>query len=264
MNEARPSERQSPPPFQHLTELIARLYSPDQGCPWCLEQSHQSLRDYLVEEAYEVAEAIDQGEPAQLAEELADVLTLVLTHAELAGQAGTFNLADIAEAGVAKTVRRNPHIFGSATATTTAEVLRQWEAIKQSERGDRVSVLTGVSPALPALVRAQSLQSRAAHVGFDWPTADGVIDKVREEAAELQAAAPSEQEEELGDLLFTLVNLARHLGLSAEQALQSASEKFSRRFQAIEAVCRSRGILPEQLSLQELDEIWDRVKAEET
>jgi ATP diphosphatase len=246
---------------QRLAELVGRLHDPDTGCPWCLEQTHTSMRDYAIDEAHEVAEAIDSGDPARLADELGDLLALVLTHTELARQQGDFNLTTVAGIAADKTVRRNPHIFGSARATTAAEVLRQWEAQKRAERPPETSILSGVKHSLPALIRAQQLRDRAAHVGFDWPDAAAVREKVDEELTELKAA-PDEphQREELGDLLFALVNLAHHLGFSAEQALQEANNKFTRRFQDIEEACRAQGRLPEDLDLAELDALWNQAK----
>lgn len=250
---------------RELAELIARLHDPATGCPWCLEQTPASMRDYVIEEAYEAAEAIDRGRPDEMADELGDLLSLVLTHARLGAQNGTVTLRDIAQAASAKTIRRNPHIFGTAVARTSAEVLRQWEAIKRAERAPETSILAGAKRSLPALVRAQALRDRAAHVGFDWPNANEVLSKVHEELLELeQAREPADQREELGDLLFALVNLAHHLGFSAEQALQEANDKFTRRFQSIEAECRRRGVRPEDLSLDELDALWDEAKSTES
>lgn len=268
MSEDGPAPRQAVSTVEELAALVARLHAPGTGCPWCLEQTHESMRNYLVEEAYEAIDAIDRRDPRALVEELGDLLTLVLTHAELASQAGAFDLADVVRSASAKTIRRNPHIFGDARASTAEEVLRQWEAIKRAERGERAqeaSILRGVPKTLPALIRAESIQERAAHVGFDWTDPTGVFDKILEEIEELRASSgPPQQTEELGDVMFSLVNLARHLGISAEGALQFASDKFTRRFEAIEAACRARGVQPEDLTLTELDALWEAAKAEET
>jgi tetrapyrrole methylase family protein/MazG family protein len=254
-----------PGSLQQLVTTVARLHAPlPDGCPWCLEQTHQSLADDLVKESYEVADAIERGQMAAFAGELGDVLLLIVTQAYLAGQASAFSLQDVIEGVNAKVIRRHPHVFGEAQVSTSDEVLRQWDAIKRTERQDDVSILDGVPRALPALMRAEEMQQRAARVGFEWTDIGGVTAKVHEEVDELLATEPGPaQMEEFGDLLFALVNLSRHLGFAAEDALHQANAKFSRRFQYIEAACRARGVRPEDLTLAELDAIWDQAKAEE-
>ncbi len=248
-----------------------RLRLPD-GCPWDREQTHESLRNHLLEEAYEVYDALADGATPGLAEELGDLLLQVVLHAQLAAEAGVFDLTDVHAALARKIVRRHPHVFGEAEARTANDVNRQWERIKAAERADAPAdearppkgALDGVSRSLPALAASQEMQERAAHIGYEWPTIEGVLDKVHEELAELRAAAtPAEQAEEYGDLLFVLVNVARWEGIEAEAALRSANDKFRRRFASVERQAREREVALKDLSFEQLDALWDTAKAEE-
>ena len=248
-----------------------RLRLPD-GCPWDREQTHETLRNHLLEEAYEVYDALADGATSALAEELGDLLLQVVLHAQLAAEAGVFDLTDVNAAIAAKIVRRHPHVFGDAEVRTSGDVNRQWERIKADERradGEDGSstpkgALDGVSRSLPALAASQEMQERAANIGYEWPSVEGVLDKVHEELAELRAAAtPAEQAEEYGDLLFVLVNVARWQGIEAEAALRSANDKFRRRFASVERQARDRDVALKDLSFDELDALWDAAKAEE-
>ena len=257
-----------------------RLRLPD-GCPWDREQTHESLRNHLLEEAYEVYDALAAGATPGLAEELGDLLLQVVLHAQLAAEEGVFDLTDVNAAIAAKIVRRHPHVFGEAEARTASDVNRQWERIKADERAgaalaagadsDAVAeppspkgALDGVSRILPALAASQEMQERAANIGYEWPNIDGVLDKVHEELAELRdAATPAEQAEEYGDLLFVLVNVARWQGIEAEAALRGANDKFRRRFASVERQAADRSVKLRELSFEELDALWDNAKAEE-
>jgi len=248
-----------------------RLRLPD-GCPWDREQTHETLRNHLLEEAYEVYDALADGATSALAEELGDLLLQVVLHAQLAAEAGVFDLTDVNAAIAAKIVRRHPHVFGDAEVRTSGDVNRQWERIKADERRadgeDGTSTpkgaLDGVSRSLPALAASQEMQERAANIGYEWPSVEGVLDKVHEALAELRGAAtPAEQAEEYGDLLFVLVNVARWQGIEAEAALRSANDKFRRRFASVERQARDRDVALKDLSFDELDALWDAAKAEE-
>jgi tetrapyrrole methylase family protein/MazG family protein len=249
-----------------------RLRLPD-GCPWDREQTHQSLRNHLLEEAYEVYDALADGATPALAEELGDLLLQIVLHAQLAAEEGVFDLTDVNAAIASKIVRRHPHVFGDAEVRTTGDVNRQWERIKAAERSEaRASeaaevpkgALDGVSRSLPALAASQEMQERAANIGYEWPAIEGVLDKVHEEVAELRAAAtPAEQAEEYGDLLFVLVNVARWQGIEAEAALRAANDKFRRRFASVERQARDQAVELKDLSFDQLDALWDAAKAEE-
>lgn len=254
-------------PFE-LAWLVARLRASD-GCPWDREQTHLSLRKHLLEEAYEVYDALEGGATPQLAGELGDLLLQVVLHAQYGAEAGVFDLADVQQAISAKIVRRHPHVFGDERAATVGDVMRNWESIKAAERAqgphpvsrspdpDMPASFAGLSRSLPALAYAQEIQERAAALGYDWPDLEGIIDKVGEEAAELLAAdGPAERAEELGDLLLVLVNLARRLGVDAEAALRGASAKFAARFAHVERLAGDRHVALADLSLDELDELW--------
>ena len=254
-----------------------RLRRPD-GCPWDREQTHASLRKHLLEETYEVYDALEAGATPALAEELGDLLLQVVLHAQLAAEAGVFDLADVQAAIAAKIVRRHPHVFGDAEARTASDVNRQWERIKADERaaaaergdGDRQptgiakSALDGISASLPALASSQEMQERAANLGYDWPSIEGVLDKVTEELAELRAAGTdAEWAEEFGDLLFVLVNVARRHGIESEAALRAANDKFRRRFRSVERQAAEQGVALRDLDFAALDELWHAAKAEE-
>jgi tetrapyrrole methylase family protein/MazG family protein len=253
-----------------------RLRAPD-GCPWDREQTHESLRNHLLEEAYEVYDALADGATPELASELGDLWLQVVLHAQLAAEAGVFDLADVQAAIASKIVRRHPHVFGDAEVRTATDVNRQWERIKQAERAAAAeasaadgepapplkSALDGVSRAMPALAASQEMQERAAHLGYDWHSVDGILAKVAEELAELAAAEGSAaRAEELGDLLMVVVNLARHHDVEAEAALRSANEKFRRRFGIVERLAAERGVALRDLSFAGLDELWDAAKDE--
>jgi tetrapyrrole methylase family protein/MazG family protein len=253
--------------------ISARLRQPD-GCPWDREQTHESLRKHLLEEAYEVYDALANGATMALADELGDVLLQVVLHAQLAAEEGVFDLTDVEHAIASKIVRRHPHVFGDAEARTAGDVNRQWERIKATERAEAAadaedgaapkSALDGISPSLPALAASQEMQERAANVGYDWPSIEGVLDKVAEELDEIRhAATTAERREEFGDLLMVLVNVARKEGIEAEAALRAANDKFRRRFRSVEQGAAERGVALRDLDFAALDELWDAAKAQE-
>ena len=255
--------------FADFVAIVRRLR---RDCPWDREQTHDSVGHLTIEEAFEMVGAIDAGDPDELKKELGDLFLHVLFHAHIAETEGTFSLADVMRAEMTKLVRRHPHVFGEAVVSGTGEVLRNWEAIKRAERqeagGDAPSALDGVPEALPALLRAERVQEKAAAVGFDFPDGDGAWAKVTEETAELralaQAGAPPEAlEDELGDLLFAVVNYARFVGVVPENALRRTTAKFSRRFGHVEARLAERGRTPEASTLDEMDALWDEAKARE-
>jgi tetrapyrrole methylase family protein / MazG family protein len=256
--------------------LSNRLRQPD-GCPWDREQTHESLRNHLLEEAYEVYDALAEGATPALAGELGDLYLQVVLHAQLAAEAGAFDLADVEAALAAKIVHRHPHVFGDAEARTAGDVNRQWERIKQAERaaaaaaddGDGFapaatrSALEGISRSMPALAASQEMQERAAHLGYDWPSVEGILGKVTEELGELaDARTPAHRTEELGDLLMVVVNLARHHGVEAEAALRAANDKFRRRFAIVERLAAERGVALRDMTFEQLDELWFAAKAE--
>ena len=281
-----------------------RLRRPD-GCPWDREQTHESLRNHLLEEAYEVYDILGAGPSPELAGELGDLLLQIVLHAQLAAEEGVFDLTDVNAAIAAKIVRRHPHVFGDATVRTASDVNRQWERIKAAERAEAAGVaaagagaagsvvggpvagapgaaglddpaetgdapaspkgaLDGVSRILPALAASQEMQERAANIGYEWPSVEGVLDKVTEELDEMRSAeSAAERAEEYGDLLFVLVNVARWHGIEAEAALRAANDKFRRRFGSVERRAASRGVALRDLGFDELDALWDEAKAEE-
>jgi tetrapyrrole methylase family protein/MazG family protein len=242
-----------------LVAVVKRLRSPD-GCPWDREQTHASLRTTLLEEAYEVLEAIDEGSTPKLREELGDLLLQVLMQAGIAESGGEFDLGTVAQGVQEKLIRRHPHVFGDVQVSGSEEVVRNWESIKHAEYR-RESALDGIQRSLPALQWAWSLQRRAAGVGFDWPDVDGVLEKVDEELAELRAAAtPEEREAEFGDLLFTLVNVARRLGMNPEDALRAATGRFEARFRSMERSARTEGAGLKGMPPEELDRRWEEAK----
>ena len=260
-----------------MPAISDRLRQPD-GCPWDREQTHGSLRAHLLEEAYEVVDALTDPATPDLAGELGDLWLQIVLHAQLAAEEGVFDLADVQAAIAAKIVRRHPHVFGDAVARTAADVSRQWERIKAQERAEEAAdaslaadggtgpvrgALDGISRSLPALAASQEMQARAAALGYEWPSVEGVLAKVREELDELHAAAGQvERAEELGDLLFVLVNVARWRGLEAESALRAANDKFRRRFGIVERLALERGVALRDLSFEELDELWRAAKQE--
>ena len=249
--------------FAKLCEIVARLRAPD-GCPWDREQTNESLLPALIEEAYEVAEASRAQDDAHFREELGDLLLLIVMHAQIAGEAGRFNIEKVIDEVSAKLVRRHPHVFGKSQARDAGAVLKQWEAIKREEKKSESHYLASLPKALPALVRAQKAQSKAARVDFDWTDLHDVMAKVEEELRETKEAIQAQQQEmiadEIGDLLFAVVNLARKSRIDAESALQSAADKFVARFNRLEDELKARGKKLGDVDLVEMDAIWDRIK----
>lgn len=256
---------------EQLRETIARLRAPG-GCPWDREQTAATLVPSLLEEAHEVADAIERGTPEDVGEELGDLLINILMQAEIASEQGGFSLESLASSANEKLIRRHPHVFGETTAETSGEVLAQWDEIKKGERAAKGlspvhSHLDGVALGFPSLVRAQKIQKKAAKIGFDWRRPEDVVEKIREETDEVEAEIPLRKEEgmtdrlteEVGDLLFAVVNLSRTLGIDAESALREATRKFERRFRAMEAALPSGGKFSE-LSFEEMNALWDKVK----
>ena len=263
------------PDLARLLDIMARLRDPEHGCPWDLEQSFATIAPHTIEEAYEVAEAAERGEPEALKDELGDLLLQVVFHARMAEEARQFDFNDVARAIADKMIRRHPHVFAEAQVEGAAAQTVAWEAQKAGERrakaaaaGRAESALDGVGLALPALTRADKLQKRAARVGFDWPAVAPIFDKIDEEIAELHTeidlgAAPERVADELGDLLFAVANLARRLEIDPEQALRHANRKFERRFRSIEDRLAAAGKPMPEASLDEMEAEWQRVKAEE-
>jgi len=249
--------------FQTLMDIVARLRAPG-GCPWDREQTHESLKRNLLEESYEVIEAIDQGNPAVLSEELGDLLVQVAFHADIAKEAGDFQLEDVFRKINAKLVRRHPHVFADGHAKDAREVERNWEQIKAEERkakGESKSPVEGIPGDLPALAYAQLMQDRVGKAGFEWDDISGVLDKIVEEVAELKAAAtPEEKMHELGDLLFTMVNLTRWSGEHAEDVLRKANQRFGKRYLGMEKLAAERGLDFNSLSLNQKEELWQEAK----
>jgi MazG family protein len=280
------------PSFDRLVAVMSLLRSPN-GCPWDREQTHATLRTYLIEETYEVLDALDSTDDAKFAEELGDVLLQVLFHAQIAQEENRFNISDVIREIHDKMVRRHPHVFGNTRAKTSAEVLRNWEAIKSEERAKQKqakqaaepsssstpstfstsatpeSLLDGIPHSLPALLEANQLTRRAARIGFDWPNIDGIFCKLIEETQELQAVLasqpinPSRAEGELGDMLFVTVNLARFLNIDPELSLKKSSAKFSRRFRAMEQIARQQGTTLSKIPRAQLESLWDQSKLQE-
>jgi MazG family protein len=275
-----------------LAWLVDRLRRPD-GCPWDREQDHLSLRPFLLEETYEVYDALEDGSTPDLAEELGDLLLQIVLHAQYAAEEGVFDLADVQAAVTRKIIRRHPHVFGDVEARTSADVMRNWEQLKAAERvaqdsgagggstmaaspgegaasprrtrdAEMPAAFAGLSRSLPALAYADEMQGRAASLGYDWPDLEGVIDKIAEEASELLAAVDADgRHEEFGDLLFVMVNLGRKLGIDAEAALRSASRKFASRFARVERLADAQGLELRAIGLDGLDELWQEAKREE-
>ncbi len=249
--------------YDELRVIIARLRAPD-GCPWDREQTHASLRPYLLQEAYEVLAALDEGDTRRLPDEMGDLLFQVLLHTQLAEEAGEFTITDVYRGLAAKLVRRHPHVFGDTKLGTAAEVVAQWDDLKRGEREADESALASVPRAMAALALAQELLDRAARAGFAWPARDDVLAKIAEEADEVaRARSDEERREELGDLLLNLANYARYLGVDAVEALRLAANKFRRRFEAVEGRARAAGHDPASLSREELMARWEQAKASE-
>jgi tetrapyrrole methylase family protein/MazG family protein len=259
---ACPRREQTYAGFEGLTRVVAALRAPD-GCPWDREQTHESLKPHLLEETYETLEAIDRADPAELREELGDLLLQVLMHSQIASESGAFNIEQVVQHLIEKLIARHPHVFGDAQAQTAAQVLKNWDATKRQQKG-RESVLDGVPRSMPALARAQEISKRAARVGFEWDSIHGVLDKLREEESELRHAIESGDRErtasELGDLLFTVVNIARHADIDAEQCLRQMVDRFTARFQWMESEAARQNRPLESLSADEWEELWQQAK----
>lgn len=260
-------------PFARLRVIMKRLLDPG-GCPWDREQTHESLKQYMIEEAYEVCEAIDKGDDQEFCEELGDVGLQVVFHAEMAERTGRFNIEDVYSAICKKLLDRHPHVFGEVDAADSEAVLRNWEQIKKEEKqrkaaergSEPMSILDGVPVSLPALQKSLRLQQKAAKIGFDWDQIGDVMAKVREEVDEFEETISGKDktrmQEELGDLLFSLVNVARHLDLVPEEALGEACTKFTNRFHAVERGAEESGRELRDMSLEEMDALWDQAKKE--
>jgi ATP diphosphatase len=254
--------------IERLRAVMRRLRDPEGGCPWDIEQTFATIAPYTIEEAYEVADAIQRGDMAHLSEELGDLLLQVVYHAQMAEEDGLFSFDDVAKAISDKMIRRHPHVFGDqADGRDAVQQTRAWEAQKAAERaakGEGEGALDGVATGLPGLTRALKLQSRAARVGFDWPDMTGVIEKIVEEAHELaKESDPDRVEDEFGDLMFAVVNLGRRLGVDPETAMRRVNAKFERRFRAVEAALAAEGRRPQDATLAEMDAIWNAEKARE-
>ncbi|MBC7103237.1 MAG: nucleoside triphosphate pyrophosphohydrolase [Parvibaculum sp.] len=258
--------------IEALLDIMAKLRDPDGGCPWDLEQDFASIAPYTIEEAYEVADAIERGDMEDLRDELGDLLLQVVFHARMAEEEGRFDFSGVVQAICEKMIRRHPHVFGDEEQRSAGAVKGRWEEIKAEEKAEKgttaASILDDVPLALPALARAIKLQNRAARVGFDWPDTSLVIDKLNEEMLELSAEVakggdPDRLEDEMGDLLFVYANLARHMKVDPEAALRRANAKFRRRFGRIEEKLAAAGKRPEESSLEEMDALWNEAKAEE-
>ena len=246
-------------PLDELVEVMDRLLGPG-GCPWDREQTHASLTRYLIEETYEVIEAIDENDMEQLKEELGDLLLQIVFHSALAARQGAFDINQVTQTVTEKMINRHPHVFGTMPLATSDEVLDKWEGFKKKE-GKR-QVLEGIPRHLPALMRAEKMQAKAARVGFDWPVIDGAVDKLMEEVQELARAENQEQvAEEMGDVLFAVVNIARFLGVDPEDALQRTNNKFAARFGYVEQVLKDSGKSWEEVTLEQMDAIWDEAKS---
>ena len=252
--------------IDELRAIVARLRAPN-GCPWDREQTHASLKNGLIEEAYEVIEAIDNQDDAHLSEELGDFLLQVVMHCQIASEGNRFDFDRVAQLIGEKLIRRHPHVFGDVKATDSETVLKNWDEIKREEKGGTESVLDHVSKALPALMRAGKIQNRAARVGFDWPDLHGVVAKIHEELAEVEEAMQgndrSHLEQEIGDLLFSVVNLSRKAKFEPELVLQQATNKFINRFQKLELLLKERNQTFAESDLTALDLLWNEVKAGE-
>lgn len=253
--------------FEAFQEVIAHLRAPN-GCPWDREQTHSSLRPYLLEEAYEALAALDAANPQAMREEFGDLLLQIVLHAQIASEGGAFNMADVLRGIHSKIVRRHPHVFGEVELDGVGAVLKNWEKLKAEEREGAAAqtgkaeggLLDGVPVALPALSQALEIQRRAARVGFDWPNAEGVLDKICEEAEEIRQAGEAERGGEIGDLLFAVVNLARWFKVDAESALRETSLRFRRRFAYVEQAAKRQGRAMGEMTLAELDALWEEAK----
>ncbi|HJX02989.1 MAG TPA: nucleoside triphosphate pyrophosphohydrolase [Dehalococcoidia bacterium] len=256
MNQAEPSHS-----FNRLKEIIDRLRGPD-GCSWDRQQTHASLKPYLVEECYEVLHAIDEGKPEKLREELGDLLLQIMLHSRIADEAGQYDINEVMDGISDKLVHRHPHVFGEQKTESVGEIRHYWHLLKQEEKGKERSVLSGALPHMPALAYSQLIQRKVAAVGFDWEKTEDILDKLAEEIGELIKAPQGEKAEEFGDILFVLVNLARRLQIDAEMALRQANRKFFRRFSIMESICRERSVTFADLSFDEQNRLWEEAKEE--
>jgi tetrapyrrole methylase family protein / MazG family protein len=245
--------------FESFTEIIARLRAPD-GCPWDREQTHTSLREYLLQETYEALVALDEGSSEKLCQELGDILLQIGLHAKIAEELGEFSMDDVIRGINAKLIRRHPHVFGSVEVKNAAEVEHNWEEIKKKEKGADSSLLSSVPPVMPALSYSKEIQRRVAEAGFDWPDIEGVIEKLSEEIREFKESSGEQKSGEFGDILFTLVNIARRMDIDSENALREANGKFFRRFSKMEELCRERGLTFAKLTFEEQNVLWEEAK----
>ena len=246
--------------FDALVEIIARLRAPD-GCPWDRQQTHATLRGNLLSECYEVLEVLDEGDASKLCEELGDLLLQIVLHARIAADSGEFEIGDVIEGITTKIIHRHPHVFGTGEAKDAEEVMHNWEAIKREEREEGTSMLEGVPKSMPALGYAYEISRRAVRVGFEWESIEGVIDKLVEEVKEIKDSnSREEKEQEFGDFLFTLVNVARWEGIDPEAALREANRKFYKRFAYMEELCFKRGLNLSELSFKEKNDLWEEAK----
>jgi len=246
--------------FSALVDIIARLRAPD-GCPWDRKQTHASLRGNLLAECYEVLEALDEGDSAKLSDELGDLLMQIVLHAQIASEAGEFGLGEVIANINTKLIHRHPHVFGSKKVNDAEEVALNWEELKGEERDPDASILESVPGQMPALGYSQEIQRRAAHLGFDWEDDSGVIDKLAEEVGEFRrAGTEKEKAEEFGDMLFTLANIGRRMGIDLEAALREANKRFYERFTYMEDACRKRGLNFGDLSFDEQNALWEEAK----
>ena len=247
--------------FETLVDIISKLRGPD-GCPWDRKQTHASLRENLLEECYEVLDALDRRDGSALCEELGDLLLQIVLHARIASEAGDFDIGDVINSITTKLIRRHPHVFASVAVAGVRDVLTNWEEIKKKERSKSASMLDGIPKQMPALTYGQSLQKRAARVGFDWSSDEGVIDKLAEEVNELgQAGSQEEKEAEFGDIVFTMANIARRMGIDLESTLRETNRRFRRRFAYMEELCRRRNLEFAGLSLADKDHLWEEAKS---
>lgn len=245
--------------FQEFQEIIARLREPEGGCPWDRQQTHQSLRPFLLQECYEVLEALDNNDYKELCSELGDLLLQIMLHSQIASERGDFDAGDVIQSISDKIVHRHPHVFGQKKLINVKEVELHWESLKQEE--GKLTLLGGIPFNLPALAESWEIQQRVAQAGFDWDKAEDILDKLAEEIKELKAApTPDNKEEEWGDLLFTVVNISRREGIDAESALRKANSKFRKRFAWMEGKCRSKGLTFSKLNSLQQNELWDQAK----
>ena len=246
--------------FEKLKRIIAQLRSPE-GCPWDREQTHKSLKPYLIEECYEVLQAIDEGDDRKLCDELGDLLLQIMLHAQIADEKKEYTIEDVIEGLCKKLIKRHPHVFGQTKVKNSAEVTHNWDIIKKEERGDGGSLLESIPEQLPALSYSQSLQRRVASTGFDWEKTEEVLDKLNEEVQELiNAKSNEEKEREIGDLIFTLVNIGRKMDINMEMALRETNRRFYKRYSYMEEKCRNQGNELKDLDLDEQNRLWEQAK----